>query len=54
MYKEEKSLFSIEFPALESDPAAPIIADGCDNNSNFFTEGAYRSTCCCGCHSPAR
>jgi hypothetical protein len=41
--------FSIEFPILVESTDFSKIAAGCTSNSNYYTSGAQRSTCCCGC-----
>lgn len=46
----DDTVFSIEFPILkETTLSGPIIAARCDNNSNYFTSGRQRPTCCCDC-----
>jgi len=44
-------VFSIEFPILIESQDRGDIGATCTSNSNFYTSGAQRSTCCCGCHS---
>ena len=45
------SKFLIEFPTIlgSSDGLDTGIADGCSSNSNYYTSGQQRSTCCCDC-----
>lgn len=50
-------VFSLNIPHLpklsaETGDIAPI-ADGCASNSNYYTDGLSRGTCCCGCDKPA-
>jgi hypothetical protein len=39
---------TIQVPQLDLSDVVPI-ADGCSNNTNYYTQGGSRSTCCCGC-----
>jgi hypothetical protein len=41
--------FFIEFPVLIESDSSLEIGAGCESNSNYYTSGAQRSTCCCGC-----
>jgi hypothetical protein len=41
--------FSIQFPILLEVNGGPSTAATCDNNTNYFTSGGQRSTCCCDC-----
>lgn len=42
--------FVITVPKLTySDNQDAIVADGCQNNTNYYTDGNYRGTCCCSC-----
>ncbi len=41
--------FTIEFPLLIESPETAVIADGCDDNTNYYTDGLHRGTCCCSC-----
>ncbi len=48
--------FSVAVPSFSAgtEPTDPvIIADGCETNSNYYTEGGSRGTCCCGCDKQA-
>ncbi len=45
----QEKTFSIEFPVLVESVDSTWIAQPCTSNSNYFTEGIERSTCCCGC-----
>lgn len=48
----DDTLFSIEFPILkDTSISGPIIAGRCDSNSNYYTSGQQRATCCCDCDS---
>ena len=45
-------VFSIEFPILiegEGNLAPGPIGESCTSNTNYYTSGAQRATCCCGC-----
>lgn len=45
-------VFSIEFPILiEGGGNLSIgpIGASCTANTNYYTSGAQRATCCCGC-----
>lgn len=41
-------VITIQVPQFDFSDIEPI-ADGCSNNSNYYTSGGQRSTCCCGC-----
>ncbi len=44
--------FTIEVPKVETSYADPVlspVADGCSNNSNYYTDYGSRGTCCCNC-----
>lgn len=45
----QEKTFSIEFPVLVESVESTLIAQACTSNSNYFTEGISRSTCCCEC-----
>lgn len=48
-------VFSLNLP-VTTEYAMPVddpIADGCSNNTNYFTDGIFRGTCCCGCDKAA-
>lgn len=47
--------FLIDFPVISTVLGASTgsldtgFADACSSNSNYYTSGAQRSTCCCDC-----
>lgn len=41
-------VITIQVPQVDFSDIEPI-ADGCSNNTNYYTSGGQRSTCCCGC-----
>jgi hypothetical protein len=43
-------VFSISFPTLVNSVIGGTgIGEACTSNSNYYTSGAQRETCCCGC-----
>jgi hypothetical protein len=42
----------IQVPRLDCLDIEPI-ADGCSNNTNYYTSSASRATCCCSCDKPS-
>jgi len=50
-------VFTLSVPRLQalatSSYADTDIADGCATNTNYYTSGGSRSTCCCGCDKAA-
>jgi len=49
-------MFSLNVPSLNA-AATNVeeiqIADGCSNNSNYYTDNYSRGTCCCSCDKAA-
>ena len=46
-----QEVFSIVFPILVDgiQGGGAVMGRACTSNSNYYTSGAQRSTCCCGC-----
>ena len=52
----QDDVFTVTIPKLDTSYADPVelpIADGCSNNSNYFTDYGSRGTCCCSCDKAA-
>ncbi|RMF04564.1 MAG: hypothetical protein D6773_06255 [Alphaproteobacteria bacterium] len=44
--------FSVAVPDLSGGARAAadvVVADGCSANTNYYTDGLSRGTCCCSC-----
>ena len=53
MFNGEVFTLSVPRLNLTSNSATSMIADGCANNSNYYTDNGSRGTCCCGCDKAA-
>ena len=42
-------IFSISFPTLVESAKGIDVGAACSSNSNYYTSGSLRDTCCCGC-----